>query len=166
MCTKALQAAWLFAAAAVLAGCPVVYRGYHAYDGRVVDARTGQGIADVRVVACLLDRWPGAHQTDCASARSKKEVLTDNQGAFEIAGSHCLGIALPVPEGMPGPYDTDLLFEKPGYQTKELHWWRDREVLAQQPLIVQLQPTRYPEGTWSPRSLNGDTERRAAASDD
>jgi hypothetical protein len=106
----------------------------------VVAGDTGVGIPGVRVTACLLDRWPGAHQKDCASARWKKEVVTDENGAFEIAESHHFGLALPVPEGAPGPYDTNLRFERDGYQPKELDWWQDREMLSRQPLVVRLDP--------------------------
>ena len=134
-----MRSAVILAAIAVgAAGCPVIYRGYQAYDGRVIDANTGKGIPDVRVIACLLDRQNSRQEPDCASAQQKQGVVTNGDGEFQIAGSHRIGLGLPVPEGMPGPYDTDLLFEKSGYRTKELYWWRDRDALAKQPLVVEL----------------------------
>jgi len=144
MRAKMLLIAGLLGTTAALVGCPVVYRGYRAYQGRVVELGTDNAIADVRVVACLLDRWPGAHQKDCASSPRKKETLTDADGRFDVQESRHIGIALPVPEGFPGPYDTNLRFEKEGYESKELDWWHDRDTLSQQPLIVRMEPARPP----------------------
>jgi hypothetical protein len=138
MCFRALSIAGLLGVLVMLAGCPMVYRGYRAYDGRVLDAETGHALPNVRVIACLLDRYPGAGQKDCASSPRTKAVLTDADGRFTVEASRHVGIAWPVPHGFPGPYDTNLHFERAGYESEELDWWRDRELLSHQPLVVRL----------------------------
>jgi hypothetical protein len=148
--TKALLIAGIVGATATLTGCPIVYRGYRGYDGRVLDAETGEALQGVRVVACLLDRYPGARQKDCASSPWKKNTLTDAEGRFAVDESRHVGIAVPLPHGFPGPYDTNLRFEKKGYESQELHWWRDREVLSRQPLIIHLDPLTRSLGSPSP----------------
>jgi len=147
MFVKVLLIAGLLGVTTTLTGCPVVYRGYQRYNGRVLDAVTGEGLQNVRVVACLLERYPGAGQEDCASSPWKKETLTDSEGRFEVRESHHIGLAVPAPHGFPGPYDTNLRFEKEGYESKELHWWHDRDILSQQPLIIRLEPKRSTPGS-------------------
>lgn len=140
MCVRMLIIVGLVGAATTFTGCPIVYRGYQGYDGRVLDADTGEALQAVRVIACLLDRYPGAGQKDCATTPWKNETITDADGRFELGESRHLGLGMPVPHGFPGPYDTNLRFEKEGYQTKEFHWWHDRKTLSNEPLIIHLNP--------------------------
>jgi len=95
---------------------------------------------DVRVVACMLDRDPEARMTTCASTRWTKQSFTDGGGRFKIEGSRHLGVAAPFPHAHPGPFDTNVRFESEGYVAKELNWRDDRETLAKQPLLVELEP--------------------------
>lgn len=119
----------------------MTYRGFRHINGRVVEADTGAGLGDARVIACLVDRHPSASRRDCASTPWKEVVFTDSQGGFEIEGSWHVAVALPFPGGVP-TYDTDLLVQKDGYAQKELTWWRDGESLSRNPLIIRLEPTR------------------------
>ena len=125
-----------------LSGCiPIVYRGYTCYEGTVVDSRSGQPLSRVVVTACMLDRFPGAHMNSCESAKWKKHSVTEADGRFVVKGSRHFGVILPAPHMGPGPYDTNLRFELDGYESTELHWWRDRQTLSGQPLVVRLERT-------------------------
>jgi hypothetical protein len=138
---RCLYRALLLLCALPVLGCPMTYRGYRHLEGRVVAADTGVGLSNARVVVCLVDRSPAKRPPDCASTPWTKELLTDSEGRFELHETRHFTVALPFPGGTP-TYDTDLLVQKEGYIQKELTWWRDREILSQQPLIIRLEPER------------------------
>lgn len=131
------RSVWLMAACClllVLAGCTRTYRGQRVYQGQVV-SQDGKPIAGVRVTACFLGRSLDDHPRECAAARWKTVVLSGPDGEFAIAEPKQF---VPGINGPSGPYDTNLLFERDGFESRELYWWRDQRLLSRRPLIVPV----------------------------